>query len=107
MDGVKKISLVTPCYNEEKNITRTLDGILEVFKSSSILAKYDFEVIAVDDGSKDATWAQIVEYAKKDNHIHGVRLMGNFGQSCGYQAGFDASTGEYVITVSADLEIPL
>lgn len=101
------ISIVIPCYNEEKNINRTLDGLLELFKSGSKLSHYNSQIIAVDDGSKDGTWKIIAEYAQKESTIKGVRLMGNFGQSCAYQAGFDASEGEFVITVSADLEIPL
>lgn len=107
MDGVKLISIVIPCYNEENNINRTLDGLLELFKTDSRLSLYKSQIITVDDGSKDGTWKIIEDYAQKDATIKGVRLMGNFGQSCAYQAGFDASNGDYVITVSADLEIPL
>lgn len=107
VDGVKTISIVIPCYNEEKNINRTLDGLRELFKSDSKLSQYKIQIIAVDDGSKDGTWKIISDYAQKESTIKGVRLMGNFGQSCAYQAGFNASTGDYVITVSADLEIPL
>ena len=107
MDGVKTISIVIPCYNEEKNINRTLDGLVTLFKNDPKLSHYKSELIAVDDGSKDGTWKIISDYAKSESTVNGVRLMGNFGQSCAYQAGFDKSTGDYVITVSADLEIPL
>ena len=107
MDGVKTISIVIPCYNEEKNIDRTFDGLLELFRTDPKLSQYKSQIIAVDDGSKDGTWKIISEYAQKESTVKGVRLMGNFGQSCAYQAGFDASTGDFVITVSADLEIPL
>lgn len=97
------ISIVIPCYNEEKNINRTFDGLLALFKSES----YDYEIIAVNDGSKDKTWDVIKEYSQKDSHIKGINLMTNFGQSCAYMAGFDAAKGDYIITISADLEIPL
>jgi glycosyltransferase involved in cell wall biosynthesis len=97
------ISIVIPCYNEEKNINRTFDSLLTLFKSES----YDYEIIAVNDGSKDKTWDVIKEYSQKDPHIKGINLMTNFGQSCAYMAGFDVAKGDYVITVSADLEIPL
>lgn len=103
MDKNKSISIVIPCYNEEKNINRTFDGLLSIFSNSP----YDLEIIAVNDGSKDGTWKVIQEYAAKNSRIHGINMMTNFGQSAAYQAGFDASTGDYVITVSADLEIPL
>lgn len=99
----KKISIVIPCYNEEKNINRTFDELLNLFKNSA----YDLEIIAVNDGSKDKTWDVIKEYASKHAQIHGVNMMTNFGQSAAYMAGFDASTGDYVITVSADLETPV
>ncbi len=99
----KLISIVIPCYNEEKNIDRTLDGLLDIAKNH----QYDFEIIPVNDGSKDKTWDVIEEYSKHHKNIVGVCQMGNFGQSAAYQAGFDVSKGDYVITVSADLETPL
>lgn len=99
-----KISIVIPCYNEEKNINRTFDELLRIFANS----RYELEIIAVNDGSPDDTWKIIESYAKKyPNKIIGVNLMTNFGQSAAYMAGFDISTGDYVITVSADLETPL
>lgn len=103
MSPNKFVSLVIPCYCEEKNIDRTLDAILAVAQEHS----YDFEVIAVDDGSKDRTWQIIIDYASKFPQVRGIHLTTNFGQSAAYQAGFDAARGDYVITVSADLEIPL
>lgn len=97
------ISIVIPCYNEEKNINRTLDDLLALAESKG----YDFEILPVNDGSKDGTWEVIKQYAAKHKNIHGINLMGNFGQSAAYQAGFDNSRGEYVLTISADLEIPV
>jgi len=99
----KLVSVVIPCYNEEKNIDRTFDQLLEIFAHH----KYDFEIIAVNDGSKDQTWRVIKTYAHKHTQIKGINLMANFGQSAAYQAGFDMAKGDYIITVSADLEIPL
>lgn len=99
----KLVSIVIPCYNEEKNIDRTFDELIRISKNIN----YDLEIIAVDDGSRDKTWSVIKRYAEKYENIKGVNLMGNFGQSAAYMAGFDASHGEYVITVSGDLEIPL
>lgn len=99
----KLISIVIPCYNEEENINRTFDGLLELAKDH----KYDFEFIAVNDGSKDSTWDVIKKYAKQHKEVRGVDHMTNYGQTAAYMAGFKASKGDYVITVSADLEIPL
>ena len=98
-----KVSIVIPCYNEEKNINRTLDGLLELARHH----KYDLEIIAVNDGSKDTTWQVIKDYATRHPNVIGINQMANFGQSAAYQAGFDAATGDYIITVSADLETPL
>jgi len=103
MDNLKKVSIVIPCYNEEKNIDRTFDGILSIFANSP----YDLEIIAVDDGSRDGTWDVIKNYAATHDKVKGIHLMTNFGQSAAYQAGFDASVGDYIVTVSADLEIPV
>ncbi|HSX39876.1 MAG TPA: glycosyltransferase family 2 protein [Candidatus Saccharimonadales bacterium] len=103
MNDKKLVSIVIPCYNEEKNINRTFDGLLEIAKDY----KYDFEFIAVNDGSKDGTWKVIEEYASKNSNIVGINQMTNFGQSAAYQAGFDASKGDYVLTLAADLETPL
>lgn len=100
--GKKLISIVIPCYNEEGNIGKTLDGLLDLAKGH----KYDFEFIAVNDGSKDGTWEVIKKYAEEHKEIKGINLMGNFGQSCAYMAGFDLSGGDYVLTLSADLEVP-
>lgn len=97
------VSIVIPCYNEEKNINRTIDGLLEEEKN----CKYKFEIIAVNDGSKDATWDVIKSYAEKYPNVIGINQMGNFGQSQAYQAGFDIAKGDYVLICSADLETPL
>jgi glycosyltransferase involved in cell wall biosynthesis len=97
------ISIIIPCYNEEENISRTFDELFKIIQ----MHKYKFEIIAVDDGSKDGTWGVIRKYANTHPEIRGVQNMINFGQSCAYMAGFDKAAGDYVITVSADLETPL
>ena len=99
----RKVSIVIPCYNEEKNINRTLEGLVEESKKSS----YQFEIIAVNDGSKDDTWSIIERFANEHPNIIGINQMGNFGQSQAYQAGFDSASGDYILICSADLETPL
>lgn len=99
----KLISIVIPCYNEEKNINRTFDELLNLARKQN----YELEIIAVNDGSKDDTWKVIKEYSARSSNIKGINFMTNFGQSCAYQAGFDMATGDYVLTLSADLEIPV
>jgi glycosyltransferase involved in cell wall biosynthesis len=102
-DTSPKISFIIPCYNELGNINRTLDILLELIRAH----RYEFEVIVVDDGSTDDTWAVIYDYATRNPEVIGINQMANFGQSAAYQAGFDIARGEYIITISADLEIPI
>ena len=99
----KTVSIVIPCYNEEENIKKTLDGLLELIRNH----KYSFEIIAINDGSKDGTWEVIRKYANAHSEIKGVNQMANFGQSCAYMTGFDIASGDYVVTISADLETSL
>jgi glycosyltransferase involved in cell wall biosynthesis len=103
MEKNRLVSIIIPCYNEEENINRTLDGLFSLIQNH----RYEFEIIAVNDGSKDGTWDVIRKYANTHPEVRGVNLMTNFGQSCAYMAGFDLAAGDYVITVAADLEIPL
>ncbi len=76
-DKRKLVSIVIPCYNEEKNIDRTFDQLLDLVDGH----KYNFEIIAVNDGSKDKTWEVIEKYAKRYPVIVGVNQMRNFGNS--------------------------
>ena len=99
----KLISIVIPCYNEEKNINRTLDALLDLTSDH----KYNFEILPVNDGSKDNTWGVIKDYAQKHDKIIGINQMTNYGQSAAYQAGFDNAKGDYVVIFSGDLEVPV
>jgi len=100
---VKLVSVVIPCYNEEKNINRTLDQLLALVEEHP----YQFEIIVVNDGSLDDSWRVIKSYAEKYPKVIGVNEATNYGQSASYQAGFDLAKGEYILTLSADLEIPI
>lgn len=97
------VSVVIPCYNEEKNIDRTLDQLIELAETHP----YPFEIIVVNDGSLDDSWRVIRSYAEKYPQVIGVDEAMNYGQSASYQAGFDIAKGEYIVTLSADLEIPI
>ena len=73
-DGQNCVSIVIPCYNEEANIDRTLDGLLELARNHN---KYRFEIIAVHDGSKDGTWAVIQDFAQNHQEVlYGMREFG-------------------------------
>ncbi len=99
----KLVSLVIPCYNEEKNIERFITELFPVLEQ----LKYDYEVIAVDDGStKDNTWQALVKTAELNPKLKALRHSRNYGMGAAYQTAFDETQGQYIITYSADLEIP-
>ncbi|HXK52695.1 glycosyltransferase family 2 protein [Candidatus Nomurabacteria bacterium] len=98
----KFISIVIPCRNEEGNMVENIRGISKVLTE----AQYRHEIICIDDGSKDKTWEKIQELSKKYTELKGIRFMRNHGMTQAYSAGFDSSKGDYVITMSADMEIP-
>ncbi|MDD2533488.1 MAG: glycosyltransferase family 2 protein [Eubacteriales bacterium] len=97
-----KISLLIPFYNEEKQIPITLDTVVPILASTG----YDFELILVDDGSRDATWSVIGEASRLDNRIHGIHFSRNFGKESAICAALDASVGDAVILMDGDLQHP-
>ncbi|GAA4335178.1 glycosyltransferase family 2 protein [Mucilaginibacter gynuensis] len=99
---MKKISIVVPAHNEEKNIAALVS---ELYKLFSNLA-YDFECIFVDDGSKDNTLNEIKIQTEIHPEVHYVELARNFGKDQALQAGIQMATGDAVITMDADLQHP-
>ncbi|MBO5141961.1 MAG: glycosyltransferase family 2 protein [Clostridia bacterium] len=92
------ISVVIPVYNEEKRIIENIKEIV------TYLEKYEYEVILVDDGSKDRTW-QLVKSLHCDNkNIKGVRFSRNFGKEIALCAGLDYANGDAIITMDSDLQ---
>lgn len=103
-ENKKLISIIIPCYNEEKNIERFEKELIEVCEK---IKEFEFEYIAVDDGStKDKTWEKLQKLSQKHKNFISLRHSRNYGMSGAYQSGFDVSAGEYVLTYSSDLEIP-
>lgn len=94
------ISIVIPAYNEEESIPKLCDWIRDVMQSHS----FSWEVIVIDDGSKDGTWQQIEECAKADDRIKGIRFRRNYGKSAALNTGFEEAAGDVVITMDADLQ---
>ncbi len=96
-----KISVVIPCFNEEDNIVPLSKILLKT------LSKYpDYEVIFVDDGSKDHTYNKIMRISKQNKNIKFISFSRNFGHQNALKAGFDYSTGNCVISLDADLQHP-
>lgn len=101
---MKKLSIVTPCYYNEKNLNDTYDEILKtVF---NVCTNYEWEWVLVDDGSKDRTFDVACELQKKDSRIKIVKLSRNFGEFRAIVAGLSVAEGEAVAVISADLQDP-
>lgn len=101
---MKKISISVPAYNEEENILAFYEQLLSYI--SEELSGYDFELIFIDDGSKDKTISLIRTLEEKDARVVGIELSRNYGKEIAMAAGFDYATGDAVITMDADLQHP-
>ena len=96
----KDLSIVIPVYNEAKNLD---DLYAEIVESCSTLGK-SFEIIFVDDGSRDDSFDVLKKIQFQDRRVRLVRLRKNFGQTAALSAGFDHAEGEVIITLDADLQ---
>ncbi|MEO0509724.1 MAG: glycosyltransferase family 2 protein [Verrucomicrobiota bacterium] len=96
------VSVIIPCLNEEDNISDSLEEIVGVLESKGEA----FELLPVNDGSKDGTLERIKTKARDDDRVVPIDLIRNYGQTRAYQAGIDAARGTHVILFSGDLEIP-
>lgn len=97
---MKKISVVLPVYNEEKNIPVLTDKLLDVLQRIN----YEWEIIFVDDYSVDRSFEELKKSANKDERIKILRLGRNFGQTQAISAGIDRSSGDVIVLMDADLE---
>lgn len=100
----KKISIVIPVLNEEKNIQPLLERVIQVF--NIIKEKYNYELIFTDNRSVDNTWNEICEACKKYKNIKGYRFSKNFGYQKSIYTGYIKSTGDAVIQLDCDLQDP-
>lgn len=98
---LKKISLVIPCYYSEKSLPYIVE---ESIKTLSEARGYEYEIILVNDGSKDGTWNVIKECAEENPHIIGINLSRNFGQHNAMMAGYRAVSGDIVVGLDDDGE---
>ena len=100
---MKKITIIVPSYNEEEALPYLYERLNAMMNE---LNKYDFEVLFVNDGSKDRTLELIKEMREKDNRISYVNFSRNFGKETAMIAGLDYATGDAVIFIDADLQDP-
>jgi undecaprenyl-phosphate 4-deoxy-4-formamido-L-arabinose transferase len=102
MQNEVDISIVMPIYNEAANISSTLDEIIEVMEQ---LGRH-YEIIAVDDGSKDNTFEILKDYHEKKPQVQVIRLTRNFGQHPAVYAGFNYARGKVLLSIDADGQNP-
>ncbi|WP_342673408.1 glycosyltransferase family 2 protein [Methanothrix sp.] len=99
-EGRPMISAVIPLYNEEENIPELCRRLVDVLDSMG--ARY--EILFVDDGSTDGSYARLVEIKRENENIKIVKFRRNFGQTAAIHAGFDYAQGEIIATLDADLQ---
>ncbi|MDC1452313.1 glycosyltransferase family 2 protein [Vicingaceae bacterium] len=96
----KDISIVIPLLNEEESLSELNDWIKKVMTEH----KFSYEIIFIDDGSTDKSWAIIEEFNQKDNAVKGIKFRRNYGKSAALNVGFEATQGDVVFTMDADLQ---
>ena len=96
------LSIVLPAYNEEQNIANTARVLSELLAANQI----DYELIFISDGSRDATYEEIVKASEKNPRIKGAEFSRNFGKEAGIFAGLELATGDAVIVMDCDLQHP-
>lgn len=100
---MKKITILVPAYNEEEALPFLYERVSKIMDE---MKNYEFELLFVNDGSKDNTLNEIKELRKKDKRISYVDFSRNFGKEIGMIAGLDYATGDCVIIMDADLQDP-
>ncbi|NOZ24450.1 MAG: glycosyltransferase family 2 protein [Planctomycetes bacterium] len=97
-----KYSVVIPVYNSEGIIGTTIDRIVAFFEKHEL----DYEVLLVNDGSRDGSWEVVREKAQANPHLVAMNLLHNYGQHTAVLCGLRKSTGDYVITLDDDMQNP-
>ena len=103
MADLKLLSIIIPSYNEQDNIERTFLAIQEVLQTNHI----PFELIFVDDGSKDETYLRIQSVSEKYQESKGLSFSRNFGKEAAIFAGLEAATGDCCLIMDCDLQHPV
>lgn len=96
------LSVIIPAYNEQENIKNTASVVSDILTEADIA----YEIVFVDDGSKDATWEEICKCSAQDRRVRGVRFSRNFGKEGAIFAGLRAVSGECAVLIDCDLQHP-
>ncbi|MGM0365720.1 MAG: glycosyltransferase family 2 protein [Actinomycetota bacterium] len=99
-NSTTEISVIVPIYNEEKNIKALSSRLKETLEGTGL----SYEVLLIDDGSRDSSWEEMVKIHQQDNRFRAIKLRRNFGQTAAMSAGFDYCRGEIAVTLDADLQ---
>jgi len=95
-----ELSIVVPIYNEEENVRALHESVVAGLSGSGL----DYELILVDDGSTDGSYALLKEIAGMDKRVKVIRFRRNFGQTAAMAAGFDAAGGKVIVPMDGDLQ---
>ena len=101
---MKKVSIVVPCYNEEESLPLFYEEMRKVTRNME--SKATFEFVFVNDGSADKTLDILRKFARMDERVRYISFSRNFGKEAAIFAGLEASCGDYVTTMDADLQDP-
>jgi glycosyltransferase involved in cell wall biosynthesis len=97
----KKISFVSPCYNEEDNVKPFYQMVKTTLKDT----EYEYEIVFINDGSKDDTYENLKELYENDKqHVKVVNFLRNFGKEAALLAGLSNADGDYICTIDSDLQ---
>lgn len=99
MSTKPRLSVVCPLYNEEDNVSPLVEAVVRALGD-----RYAWELLLVDDGSRDGTWLRVKEAARREPRVRPLRLARNYGQSTATQAGFDYARGAVIVTMDGDLQ---
>ena len=100
--GENMLSVIIPAYNEEKMIQTTADTVDRILSAASV----PYEIVFVNDGSKDGTWQQIETAAEKNPHVNGLHFSRNFGKESAIFAGLANAEGDCCAVMDCDLQHP-
>ena len=98
-----KLSIVIPCFNEEACLPALHERIGNAARSA---VSEDYEIVLVNDGSRDASWSLMQQIAAKDSHVIAVNLSRNHGHQLALTAGLDLCRGDHILVIDADLQDP-
>lgn len=96
------LSVVVPAYNEQENVEKAASTIVKIL----VKAEISFEIIFVNDGSRDDTWRAIERAAKADSRVRGISFSRNFGKESAILAGLSESKGDCCVVIDCDLQQP-